>query len=69
MQVGGSTSSQASGTGALQAYGQATQAQRQSDAQQAAQAQAAQQASQAQPASDNNPIAGATVGSVINTSA
>lgn len=75
MQVSGNVSSQVSSAQSLKAYDQTAQVKRQDDskAQEALLAQAAQQTQSTQQSnnsqSTNQPTPGATVGSVINTTA
>ena len=76
MQISGNSPSQASSADSLKAYDQVSQVKRQDISRQEAeqllaaqQAQAAQQLNNTQSSSQNQPVPGASVGSVINTSA
>ncbi|TCV87479.1 hypothetical protein [Sulfurirhabdus autotrophica] len=69
MEVSGSTSHQVSNIAALTSTNQTSQVKRTEEAQQAAKALETQQANQSQASTENRPVAGNTVGSIINTSA
>ena len=69
MGISGCTSCQAGGIEALKAYDRAYQLRRSDAAKEVSNAQALQQLQRNQASSENRPIAGSTVGSVINISA